>query len=242
MVRHRPVGAGRRQQALLGDQMRQQLGVVHDLERRAVVGVLVRERVEAVRAGGDDLPYARLGEGRGVLLGEHLEQVLVAHPPRGVAGAALARVRGSPTRYRRRSATEPRSGSSASPDRRTRRRTRPRRGIRAPCSPGCEHVHRDVADPVGSRRRRLAPRVLVRSLDTAEHRARLGREPSTRPSRGSGADRRSCRRARCRRDTPGRTRRRSRSPIRPRRSPRSVPAAAARRCRQPSRRDRSSAT
>ena len=63
--------------------------VVDDLVPSAELRVLVAERVEAVRAGGDDglhpVPVQRLDvRGR-----EHLEDVLVAHPSRGVAGARL---------------------------------------------------------------------------------------------------------------------------------------------------------
>ena len=52
--------------------------------------VLVAQGVEAVRAGRDDLLDARLVEGLDVLLGEHLEDELVADPAGRVAGAGLA--------------------------------------------------------------------------------------------------------------------------------------------------------
>ena len=65
--------------------------VVDHLVAAAEVRVLVGERVEAVRAAGDDLRDAGLVERLDVLLGERLEDVLVADPPRRVAGAALAR-------------------------------------------------------------------------------------------------------------------------------------------------------
>ena len=65
--------------------------MVDDLVAAAEIGVLVRERVEAVRAAGDDLRHAGLVQRRHVLLGERLEDVLVAHPAGGIAGARLAR-------------------------------------------------------------------------------------------------------------------------------------------------------
>ena len=59
----------------------------------AEVGVLVLQRVEAVRAGRDDRLHAALllvaVERRGVLLGEHREEELVAGAPRGIARAGL---------------------------------------------------------------------------------------------------------------------------------------------------------
>src|SRR3954453_1116384 len=64
--------------------------MVHDLELRAVVGVLVRERVEAVRARRDHLRDLGLGKRRRVCLRERLEEVLVPHAPGWVAGAALS--------------------------------------------------------------------------------------------------------------------------------------------------------
>ena len=72
-------------------ELREQLGVVEHLVVAAEVRVLVGERVEAVRAARDDLGHAGLAERRDVRRGGRLEDVLVAHPPRRVAGAALAR-------------------------------------------------------------------------------------------------------------------------------------------------------
>ena len=54
----------------VADELGQQLGVVDHLVLAAEVGVLVRQRVEAVRAVGDDLRHAGLVERRHVLLGE----------------------------------------------------------------------------------------------------------------------------------------------------------------------------
>ena len=83
-------GASDRDQLLLADQSVEQLGVVDDLVLAAELRVLVLDGVEAVRAGDDDLGGADLVEGLDVLLGEHLEQELVAGPSRGVSGAGLA--------------------------------------------------------------------------------------------------------------------------------------------------------
>ena len=70
--------------------------MVDDLHAaQAELRVLVADRVEAVRAGGDDRRDPVLGVGRrerrDVLLGQHLEEVLVAGPPGGVAAAGLQR-------------------------------------------------------------------------------------------------------------------------------------------------------
>ena len=69
----------------------EELRVVHDLVVAAELGVLVGERVEAVRALGDDLLHAHRVEGLDVLGCEHLEQVLVAGAAGGIAGAGLGR-------------------------------------------------------------------------------------------------------------------------------------------------------
>jgi hypothetical protein len=52
--------------------------------------VLVLDRVEAVRAGHDDLGDAELAEHLDVLRGEHLEEHLVAGAASRVTGAGLA--------------------------------------------------------------------------------------------------------------------------------------------------------
>ena len=79
----------------LVDQLAEQLRVVHDLVVAAELRVLVGERVEAVRAGRDDLDVvlaagADAVERLDVLLAEHLEDELVAQAPGRVAGAGLA--------------------------------------------------------------------------------------------------------------------------------------------------------
>ena len=75
----------------LRDQPGQELGVVDDLVVAAELGVLVRDRVEAVRAGRDDRLGRGLVQGLDVLLGEHGVDELVAHPARRVPGAGLGR-------------------------------------------------------------------------------------------------------------------------------------------------------
>ena len=71
--------------------MVEQLTVVDDLEVAAERRVLVRQRVEAVRAGGDDLLDAGTLEGLDVGPGLLLVEVLVAEPAGRVTGAALLR-------------------------------------------------------------------------------------------------------------------------------------------------------
>src|SRR6185437_5282537 len=56
----------------------------------AEIRVLASDRVEAVRAGGDDLRHAGLVQRGHVLPRLLLKRVLVAHPPGRVAGARLA--------------------------------------------------------------------------------------------------------------------------------------------------------
>src|SRR5262249_43675816 len=73
----------------LGDQARDELRGVHYLVVAAERGVLVLDAVEAVRAVRDDLLDAVAVQRLDVLLREHLEEVLVAHPPRRVARARL---------------------------------------------------------------------------------------------------------------------------------------------------------
>jgi hypothetical protein len=65
--------------------------VMDDLERPAELAVLVRDRVEAVWAGGDDrsVAHAVSVEGVDVAGGEDLEDVVVAHPSRRVTRTRL---------------------------------------------------------------------------------------------------------------------------------------------------------
>ena len=78
--------------AALGDELADELGGVHDLELAAKLGVLVAEGVEAVGAGGDDSADVVALQGLDVLLGEDLEEVLVAH----AAGGSPVHVSSSP--------------------------------------------------------------------------------------------------------------------------------------------------
>ena len=80
-----------RREPAVADELGEELRVVHHLEAAAEVGVLVRERVEAVRAAGHDLRHPCVVQRRHVRLRERLEDVLVPGPPRWIAGARLAR-------------------------------------------------------------------------------------------------------------------------------------------------------
>ena len=86
---HRAVVLGLRE-FTFGLQVADELGVVHDFDVfAAVVLVLLSKRVEAMRAGGDDLLDADFLEGREVGFGEHLEQVLVASSAGCITAAAF---------------------------------------------------------------------------------------------------------------------------------------------------------
>ncbi|CAB4932372.1 unannotated protein [freshwater metagenome] len=97
VVGHVLFDRGDRDQLLGPDQAVQQLGVVHHLVLAAHLRVLVAERVEAVRAGDDDLATRFLDtlehgvQGLDVLHRELLEQELVAGTTGGVTGAGLLR-------------------------------------------------------------------------------------------------------------------------------------------------------
>src|SRR5437868_9982943 len=69
----------------VGDELRDHFAVVQHLEVPAELRVLVRERVEAVRALRDDLLHAVAVERLDVLLGEGLEQIFVPQPARRIA-------------------------------------------------------------------------------------------------------------------------------------------------------------
>src|SRR5574341_1557562 len=72
-----------------GEQLLQVLDGVNDLELHHEVGVLVPERVVAVRAPDEDPLHAMVDEGLDVLPGQGLEVVLVAGLPDAFAAAAL---------------------------------------------------------------------------------------------------------------------------------------------------------
>ena len=145
-----------------------------DLVAAAEVRVLVRERVEAVRAARDDLRRARLVQRGDVLLGERLEDVLVAHPPRGVAGARLARAEDRDVEPGGEQQLHRRLGGPACP-------LVERGGAADPVEDLGRRVSRlEYADaepfrPGRAFALRLAPRVRA-PLDVAEHRLGLGRE------------------------------------------------------------------
>ena len=148
--------------------------MVDDLVVAAEVGVLVGERVEAVRAARDDLRHAGLVHRRHVLLREGLERVLVAHPPSGVARARLARAEDGEVdagglqqlrgRLRGRLRALVVGGGAADPVEHLGGRL-----------PRLQHAHVEPLRPVGALGLRLAPGVL-RALDVAQHRLAVRRE------------------------------------------------------------------
>ena len=155
-------------------QLGQKLGVVHDLVAPAEVRVLVRERVEAVRARRDDLAGAGLVQRLDVLLGERLEDVLVPHPPGRVARARLARAEDREVDAGRLEQLRRRLGRRLGALVERRRAADPvehlgRRVARL------EHAHAEPLRPRGPLGLGLAPRV-GRALDVAQHRVGLGRE------------------------------------------------------------------
>ncbi len=166
VVRDRRLAAGRRQAAPV-DQVGEQLRVMDDLVAAAEVRVLVRERVEAVRAARDDLRHARAVE--------RLDIRPARTTGRGTRSQLASPDRRCTTRVgrgsRRRARLRASASSSRSPPnalaRRTPRRNRPSRG-----TPGVGHpargrglrgrpprtLARPAACPTGSRlaRRRAA--------------------------------------------------------------------------------------
>ncbi len=83
-------GVGDIQLALV-DQPLQELAVMHHLVVAAELRVFVLQGVETVRALGDDLPDPDAVQRLHVLLGQHLEDVLVARAPGWIPGAQLGR-------------------------------------------------------------------------------------------------------------------------------------------------------
>ena len=158
----------------VADELGEELRVVHDLVAAAEVRVLVGKRVEAVRAAGDDPGHTGVVERGDVLLGERLEDVLVAHAPGGVTRAGLARAEDGEVDTG--GLQEPGGGHG-----------------RGPCAlvEGCcttnpvEHLRRRIArlehadveavGPGSALDLRLAPWIPA-ALDVAQHRARLGGE------------------------------------------------------------------
>ena len=183
----------------------------------AVVGVLVRQGVEAVGAGGDHLRDARARSNVATFCSASIWN-RYSWPIRRA---------GSPVHFSR----APRIAQSmpaASAARATLWVVFFARSSNAPAHPTQNrYLGRGLAwlstrTPMSADPRRcaaagrLAPRVLVASRRRGAS-CPLRSGTATRPSRGCGAGRRSCRRARCRRDTRARTRRTSCSPTAPRR-------------------------
>ena len=158
----------------VADEAREQLGVVDHLVVAAEVWVLVGQRVEAVGAAGDDLGDAGLVQGLDVLLGEGLEDVLVADPARRVTGAALAGAEDREIHIRGLEHLGRGLRGLACP-------LVERRGTADPVEvlgsgvTGFEDLDPQVGRPVGALGLRLAPWVRG-ALDVAEHRLGLGRE------------------------------------------------------------------
>ena len=114
--------------------------MVDDLERPAQLAVLRADRVEAVRAGGDDRPLLHAVPLQRLDVGgrEHLEDVLVAHPARRIARCRTPPGRGSRSGPRRPGGRWPRPGRPSGCARRTQPRSRPSTAPRASraCRPG----------------------------------------------------------------------------------------------------------
>ena len=140
----------------------------------AEVRVLVAERVQAVRAAGDDLRDAGLVQRRDVLLRVRLEHVLVAHPAGRVAGARLARPEDREVDARLLQQLHRRLGSLSGA-----------LVVRGGAADPVEDLRRGLAllddahpEPLGPRSTvalRLAPRI-ADPLDVAQHRLGLLRE------------------------------------------------------------------
>ena len=169
---------GLRLQLAVAHELGEQLRVVQHLVAAAEVGVLVPERVEAVRAGRDDLRHPGLVQRLDVLLGVRLERVLVAHPARRIAGAALARPEdrevdpGCLQQLRGRARALARTlvvrRGAADPEQHLGRRVA-----------GLQHPHVEAVRPGRALGLRLAPRVGA-ALDVAQHRrGLLGERDST---------------------------------------------------------------
>ena len=161
-------------QPSLAHELGEELRVVHDLVAAAEVRVLVRERVEAVRAAGDDLRHARLVQRRDVLLREGLEDVLVPHPARRVSGARLARAEDRDVDPGGEQQLHRRLGGEPGPFVERRGAADPVENLRRAAS-GREDAHAEALGPRGALVLWLAPRIAA-ALDVAQHRLGLGRE------------------------------------------------------------------
>ena len=151
--------------------------MVHDLVVTADLRVLVAQRVEAVRAGDDDLLGADLVERLDVLLREHLEQELVARTARGVTGAGLTlaehgerdagHVQQLGDRLRRLLRAVLERTGAADPEQVL--------GVVVERALDDLHLERQVGGPVEPRRRVHAPRVAL-GLEVLEQTTELGGE------------------------------------------------------------------
>ena len=172
VVREEGLDLLRRAEPPLGHQPPEQLRVVDDLVVPAVLRVLVAERVEAVRAVRDDLGDPRGVHRLDVLLGEGLEQELVAHPPGGVARAELPRPE---DRERHPRALEQFGDRSRDVAGSFVERARASHPVEVLGGGAVHDRHVQPLGPVGPLRLRDAPRVRP-ALQIAEHRARFGGE------------------------------------------------------------------
>ena len=104
-----------------------------DAERPAELPIFVADRVEAMRAGRDDRPLAHpvLVQGVDRARRQHLEHVVVAHPPGGIARARLLLAEHRESRRRRRGGTSRRPGRPSGCAGRTPPHNRPSTGPRA---------------------------------------------------------------------------------------------------------------
>ena len=124
------------------EEVGEQLGVVLDGLVQAVVGVLVAQRVERMRIGGEDLLEVGLAERLHVLLDQQLEEAFLADPADVVAGVALGLVQQAEVHLGLVSGSGPGPGRMPAADRRRRRSRRRttgtgptacgRRGCRSP--------------------------------------------------------------------------------------------------------------
>ena len=160
--------------------------MVDDLVRPAQLPVLVADRVEAVRAGGHDRPLAHpvAVERLDVARRQHLEDVVVAHPPGRVAGARLLLAEDREADARRVEARRDRPGDLLVARVERRRAADPVQDLELVEPAGRRHrrhgrdLERQRLRPVEPRRRRLAPRVAL-VLHRPERAGQLGREPDS---------------------------------------------------------------
>ena len=148
--------------------------MVHHLVLPAEIGVLVAERVEAVRAARDDLRDPDLVQCRDVLLGVRLEHVLVPHPAGRIACARLARAENREVDPRLLQQLHGRLGRLARALVVGGRAAHPVEDLRRRLA-FLDDTHSEVLGPRGTVALRLAPRI-ADPLDVAQHRLGLLRE------------------------------------------------------------------